>query len=330
MSVSAALEPGSDQTISQEAPRYMRSRHRPHSTFSAPGVVGVPTELLRLPRRGAKGRGRPVGLVAALLAATFAVLMVPSAAQAVSVDPADGPLYADGVVRFSGTCASDPGVDYLDVDLTFSDPAYDRTGIARVDGTTWTAASGSLDSDEALTMTATIDCGDGAGPASRTFDLLAPSLDLVLTVGTEAGVCATTTSIEVSAGTPVFWCYTATSLSGREFNDEVLEDDVDGTILEYAMNGMTAGGTLDTVSLGIELTDTPDADMTRTGTWTVLACDGACYRSLDATATATVTVVAEGSTTTTTEDPAEPAPAESPATPAEPATPVVATPNFTG
>lgn len=329
MSVSAALEPGSDQTISQEAPRYMRSRHRPHSTFSAPGVVGVPTELLRLPRRGAKGRGRPVGLVAALLAATFAVLVVPSAAQAASIDPADGPLYSDGVVRFSGTCASDPGVDYLDVDLTFSDPSYDSTGIASVDGTTWTTSS-YVGSDEALTMTATIDCGDGEGPVSRTFDLLAPSLDLVLTVGTEAGVCATTTSIEVSAGTPVYWCYTATNLSGSEFNDEVLKDDVDGTILEYAMNGMTPGDTLDTVSLGIELTDTTDADMTRTGTWTVLACDGPCYRSLEATATATVTVVTEGSTTTTTEDPAEPAPTETPATPAEPATPVVAAPNFTG
>lgn len=139
---------------------------------------------------------------------------VASGQTAASIDEPTGPIYADGVVSLSGTCPTDPGVDFLDVVLEFSDPTMNTTTPAEVNGTTWSTGY-YLGRDSAMTMTATVQCDANTDPAARTFDILAPTLDLVATVGTEPGVCATT-SIEVVVGTPVYWCYTATSNSSRD------------------------------------------------------------------------------------------------------------------
>ena len=273
--------------------------------------------------------------VAALALVAAATLLMPTAASSqagAAVDPADGPLYADGVVPFSGTCPEDPGVDWLDVDLTFSDPSYDRTTVASVDGVTWTAASGYLGSDEALTMTVSVDCsGTGEGPfAEGTFDLVAPSVALELTVGTVEGECATTSAIEVTAGTTVYWCYTVSSASARGYSAHTLVDDVDGTILDEEPYGLDGDGSVSSLELGLTLSDTATEDLVRTGTWTLLGCDGICWPIDDATASAQVTVLAEDDPApTTTEVEEAPSPDPTPA-PAPAAQPVPAAPTYTG
>ena len=282
-----------------------------------------------------------VATLALVAAATLLMPTTASSQAAAAVDPADGPLYADGVVFFSGTCPEDPGVEWLDVDLTFSDPSYDRTTIARVDGVSWSAASGYLGSDEALTMTVSVDCsGTGEGPyAEGTFELLAPSVALELTVGTVEGECATTSAIEVAAGTTVYWCYTVTSLSGGWNNGHTLIDDVDGTILDEEIYDLPGGESVDSVELGLTLSDTVTADLVRTGTWTLLGCDGPCFPSGDATASAQVTVLTDDDPTPpappTTEDDETPAPDATPDSDPAPAAapaaqPVSATPTYTG
>jgi len=60
--------------------------------------------------------------------------------------------------------------------------------------------------------------------------LAGPGLSLVKTVGTTPGVCATTSTITVSPGTTVYYCYTATNSGTETLTTHTLVDDQLGTI----------------------------------------------------------------------------------------------------
>ncbi len=63
------------------------------------------------------------------------------------------------------------------------------------------------------------------GTATATTEVLFPEIGLAKTVGTEAGVCATTDQILVLQGTTVYYCYTVTNTGTATFSTHDLFDD---------------------------------------------------------------------------------------------------------
>ncbi|MEZ4642132.1 MAG: hypothetical protein R3E31_05220 [Chloroflexota bacterium] len=136
------------------------------------------------------------------------------------------------------------------------------------------------------------DGGSGTAVATSTATVHAinPSIALSKTVGTEAGVCATTDTIEVEAGTVVYYCYTVTNTGNVTLSFHDLEDDVLGTILtEYAYD-LAPGASVDTVAAGVTMSDTIAVTTVNTAVWT--AYNDA---EVSATASATATVTVPGS-----------------------------------
>jgi hypothetical protein len=173
----------------------------------------------------------------------------------------------------------------------------------------------------------------GAAPAN-------PQISLTKTVTTEAGVCGSESSIEVEAGTTVYYCYTVTNTGNVPFGFHSLTDDQLGPIFSDLEYDLQPGASVSTVAAGLTVEATITEDTVNVGTWT--ACNApeqqvpvedasapqqaspACVEVLTATATATAQV-----TVAVTPPEPEPEPEAAAAT-ASPAVAAVGTPRFTG
>ncbi|MCA9974612.1 MAG: choice-of-anchor J domain-containing protein, partial [Anaerolineales bacterium] len=115
-----------------------------------------------------------------------------------------------------------------------------------------------------------------------------PAITLTKTVGTDAGVCATTDEITVSAGTTVYYCYEVMNTGNITLSLHDLEDDALGVILDGFIYDLAPGASVDTVTAGLTLSATIDAAIVNTATWT--AYNAGPSNVATATATATVHV----------------------------------------
>ena len=110
-----------------------------------------------------------------------------------------------------------------------------------------------------------------------------PAISLNKTVGTTPGVCATTSTITVAAGTTVYYCYEVTNIGDVTFTTHDLVDDQLGGLLTgfgYTLNpGASYALILDGSVIG--------STVTNSATWTAHVVGGA---SAQATDTATVNV----------------------------------------
>jgi len=139
------------------------------------------------------------------------------------------------------------------------------------------------------------DAGPGNGtelvvvPVTLTVEqVAAPSISLVKTVGTTAGVCAITSSITVPAGTTVYYCYTVTNTGNVTLNLHNLVDDRLGPLFSGLNYALTPGSSVNTVAAGLSIPAVINVTTTNTGTWT--AYNTAPPDGVTAEASATVTV----------------------------------------
>ncbi|MEO8195263.1 MAG: hypothetical protein ABI689_00930 [Thermoanaerobaculia bacterium] len=116
-----------------------------------------------------------------------------------------------------------------------------------------------------------------------------PGLALTKTVGTVPGVCAATSSINVPAGTTVYYCYTATNTGTVAFGLHTLVDDQLGPIFSGFAYALAPGASVNTVAEGFNASAVMSITTTNVATWTASTAAGG--PSTEATATATVTVI---------------------------------------
>jgi hypothetical protein len=179
--------------------------------------------------------------------------------------------------------------------------------------------------------------GLSAAPVSAVLVPADPQISLTKTVTTEPGVCGTESSIEVEAGTTVYYCYTVTNTGNVLFDFHTLTDDQLGPLFEDLEYDLLPDASVSTVAAGLTIDAVITEDTVNVGTWT--ACNepqpnGAatspqqaapsCVEALTATATATASV-----TVAVTPPEPEPEP-EAQAATASPAVAAVGTPRFTG
>jgi hypothetical protein len=136
----------------------------------------------------------------------------------------------------------------------------------------------------------TIDGSECSYPDGTLTIAIPQSISLVKTVGTVAGVCATTTAITVAAGTTVYYCYTVTNNTGQKLGVHDLTDDKMGAILTLAAYDLIPGASVNTVTLGKTVSTSINATTKNTATWTAHTEPGIPF---SATASATVTVSAK-------------------------------------
>lgn len=125
-------------------------------------------------------------------------------------------------------------------------------------------------------------------PTTMTVSQTAPSISVTKTVGTTPGVCATTSTLTVEPGTTVYYCYTVTNTGSVELGLHDLEDDQLGSLFSGVAYVLNPGASIDTVTLGVDISAVITAPTVNVGTWTaynVAPGDGA-----QGQATATVNV----------------------------------------
>jgi hypothetical protein len=110
-------------------------------------------------------------------------------------------------------------------------------------------------------------------------------LELVATVGTEAGVCATESEITVLEGTEIFYCYTITNTSEVTIPIHDLADEVFGVILRDFEFELEPGASIDTVTADLTLNTTLAETTVNNAVW-----DGFVEDRRVATAEAATTV----------------------------------------
>ncbi|GAB4144779.1 MAG: hypothetical protein Fur0021_01620 [Candidatus Promineifilaceae bacterium] len=115
-----------------------------------------------------------------------------------------------------------------------------------------------------------------------------PAISLSKTVGTEAGVCATTDMIDVVAGTDVYYCYTVTNTGNVTLPLHDLTDSELGDILTGFAYNLMPGESVSTVDAGLEISANIMVTTMNTATWTAYDSAGL---SASAEASATVNVV---------------------------------------
>jgi hypothetical protein len=138
---------------------------------------------------------------------------------------------------------------------------------------TWTAYNGenvNVSASDSATVTVTI-----------------PAIELTMTAGTEDGVCAAESSLEVDPGTEVFYCYTVENTGNVALPLHDLVDDQLGAIFSGLAYDLQPGASVDTVAAGLSISAVITSDTTHTATWT--AYDASSLTASDS-ATATVTV----------------------------------------
>lgn len=139
---------------------------------------------------------------------------------------------------------------------------------------TWTAYDGEL-----ISVNAT----DAA-----TVTVNAPAIELSLTVGTEAGVCAATDAIEVNSGTTVYYCYTVENSGNVPLTLHDLVDDKLGEIFQGLAYNLLPGESVSSVDAGYTVSAVISADTISTATWTAYT-DGDLSASASASAQVVVT-----------------------------------------
>ena len=183
------------------------------------------------------------------------------------------------------------------VTLTLHDLVDDQLGLILDDfpyalapsASVFITASAVITEDVVNTATWTAWDGDSLAEASdtATVDVLVPGISLVKTVGTEAGVCATTDQITVMPGTTVYYCYTVTNTGEVTLDLHDLEDDQLGTIFSGLNYSLAPGGSVNTVAAGLTIPAVITATTVNTATWTAYNTEGP---SVQAEATASVVV----------------------------------------
>ena len=118
-------------------------------------------------------------------------------------------------------------------------------------------------------------------------ETLEPSILITKTVGLVDGVCAATTSLEVPAGTTVYYCYTVTNTGNVTLTHHDLVDDVLGVILEDYFFPLAPGESVNTVAAGLSIPAVIDTTTTNTAVWTATDPTG----GFSATASASATVI---------------------------------------
>ncbi len=127
-------------------------------------------------------------------------------------------------------------------------------------------------------------------PAAMTVSQTAPSISVGKTVGTTAGVCATSSNITVPQGSTVYYCYTVTNTGDTAFAMHDLVDDQLGTIFSGLAYALAPGASIDTVTAGLSVSAVINVPTTNVGTWT--AYNAAAGDGVQGQATATVNVTA--------------------------------------
>ena len=117
-------------------------------------------------------------------------------------------------------------------------------------------------------------------------DQPAAKIDLVKTVGVQADACADTTTLTVSPGETVYYCYTITNTGNITLTDHLLLDDRLGTILTDTVSGLAPGQSLSTLQLGETISTEVVITTTNIATWTANTVEP----DLSATDIATATV----------------------------------------
>ena len=115
-----------------------------------------------------------------------------------------------------------------------------------------------------------------------------PAIGLTKTVGTVAGVCATTDNITVAAGTTVYYCYEVTNTGNVTLNLHDLADDQIGTIVSGLNYALAPGASVNTVDAGLSISAVINITTTNTATWTAYTAGPVDVAT--ATDSATVTV----------------------------------------
>ncbi|HEY1012825.1 MAG TPA: proprotein convertase P-domain-containing protein, partial [Herpetosiphonaceae bacterium] len=112
--------------------------------------------------------------------------------------------------------------------------------------------------------------GDQGTLHSWSLELCEPpaaELELAQTVGTAPGVCATTSQINVLAGTLVHYCYTITNTGNYTVTNHTLTDSRLGVLLDDAVYPLGPGASVNSVTLGLSATLRITAPTTSTATW---------------------------------------------------------------
>lgn len=168
--------------------------------------------------------------------------------------------------------------------------------------------------------------GLSAAPASAQAMPL-PAISITKTVTTEPGVCGTSSSIQVEAGTTVYYCYSITNTGDIALGLHNLDDDTLGPILVDFEYDLAVDASVNTVAAGLTVDAVITETTTNVATWEActslvpVGTAGATPQGIpvcaEDSATAVVTVVA-------------PEPAPEPAPAAAPAVAATGTPRFTG
>ncbi len=119
-------------------------------------------------------------------------------------------------------------------------------------------------------------------------ETLEPSILITKTVGLVDGVCADTTSLEVPAGTTVYYCYTVTNTGNVTLTHHDLVDDVLGPIFSDFNYVLAPGASVNTVAAGLSISYVANASVTNTGTWTATDPTGGFSATANASATVMV------------------------------------------
>jgi len=229
---------------------------------------------------------RIVGLLAFIgLASVGAVVTAPLAQAAdVTFTPSPATVKAGGTVTF--TIAGCFENQESDITTPLKDPVVFTTDVTGAATVPFVVPADTPPG----TYTATLHCLDSVNPSAvADFTVSAESISLVKTVGTTPGVCATTSTLSVTAGTTVYYCYTVTNNTTQKLGIHNLTDDKLGTILTGAPYDLAPGASANTVALGKTVSATATATVTNTATWIAYTDPGVPF---SATASATVTVTA--------------------------------------
>ena len=180
----------------------------------------------------------------------------------------------------------------------FSDIAPGTYSVTETAKDGWTLTSILCDDEDGgssgsgATATIELDAGDVITCvfSSEEIPSTNPAVELTTTVGTDSTTCATTSTIEVVAGTMVYYCYSAKNTGDVTLTVHSLVDDELGTIFDGTSSTLAPGETVTNIDLSQPATAEITTATTNTGTWT--AKEGASTPAVASESPATVTIKA--------------------------------------
>lgn len=132
--------------------------------------------------------------------------------------------------------------------------------------------------------------GDAAATDALTLTVVpsdSASIVLTATVSVAADTCGDANNLLIPFGEPVYLCYTVANTGPVTLSLHTLEDSRLGLIFEDTLYDLAPGATVNTLELGLTLSDQPEVSSTYFATWTASEVTGA---SAVASAVATVEV----------------------------------------